>query len=101
MRSHGDGTDGAPYVSKKGQMTTPITIARFVEELEKLHQGMIGGEFKHGEYDQRLARTIQELRDRGLDGDRTDITAALDDVLDRGIITAGVKDHLEKRLGLV
>ena len=81
-------------------MTTPISVARFVEELEKLHNSMIGGELKHGEYDQRLARTIQELRDRGVDGDRANITAALDGAMDKGIITAGVKDHLEKRLGL-
>ncbi len=82
-------------------MAAAISVTRFVQELEKLHKEMMGGAMKPGEYDQRLARTIQELRDRGVDGDRADITAALDDVLERGVITAAVKDHLEKRLGLV
>ena len=61
---------------------------------------MTSGNLKHGEYDQRLARVIQELRDRGLDADRPQITATLDDVLQRGIITPSVKEHLENRLGL-
>ncbi len=81
-------------------MATPITVTRFVEELEKLHQDMVAGNMKHGEYDQRLARTIQELRDRGIGGDRAAVTAAIDDVQQRGIITEGVKTHLEARLGL-
>ena len=82
-------------------MAAAISVERFVEELEKLHKEMVGGRMKHGEYDQRLAKTIQELRDRGLDSDRAEITTALDGALERGIITDGVKDHLEKRLGLV
>ncbi len=82
-------------------MAAAISVERFVEELEKLHKEMVGGRMKHGEYDQRLAKTIQELRDRGVDGDRAEITTALDGALERGIITDGVKDHLEKRLGLV
>ena len=48
----------------------------------------------------RLARVIQELRERGLDADRARITAALDDALRRGIITSGGREHLERRLGL-
>ena len=82
-------------------MAAAISVERFVEELEKLHKEMIAGKMKHGEYDQRLAKTIQELRDRGVAGDRAEITAALDDARERGIITDAVKDHLEKRLGLV
>ena len=82
-------------------MAAAISVTRFVQELEKLHQEMMGGNMKHGEYDQRLAKTIQELRDRGVAGDRAEITAALDDARERGIITDAVKDHLEKRLGLV
>lgn len=81
-------------------MADAISIERFVEELEKLHGEMTGGNLKHSEYDQRLARTIQELRDRGLDADRGQITATLDDLLKRGIITPSVKEHLENRLGL-
>jgi hypothetical protein len=81
-------------------MASPITIERFVQELEKLHAGMTGGDFKAGEYDQRLAKTIQELRDRGIQGDRSAVTAALDGAQERGTITASVRAHLEKRLGL-
>ncbi len=81
-------------------MASPISVERFVEELEKLHAGMVNGEFRAGEYDQRLAKTIQELRDRGIDGDREAVTAALDGALEKGTITASVREHLEKRMGL-
>jgi uncharacterized protein (UPF0371 family) len=77
-----------------------ITIERFVEEMEKLKTEMDAG-LEHGEYDQRLARIIHELRERKLDADRATITSTLEDLLSRAVITAGVKDHLEKRLGLV
>ena len=81
-------------------MASPVSVERFVEELEKLHNGMVNGEFKAGEYDQRLAKTIQELRERGIEGDRVAVTAALDAALQRGTITNSVRAHLEKRLGL-
>ena len=81
-------------------MATPVPIARIVEELEKLKSEMDAGNLKHSEYDQRLARILQELRDRGVDGDRAKVTAALDDLIKRSVITPGVRDHLEKRLGL-
>ena len=68
--------------------------------LEKLNEEMRSGKLGHGEYDQRLAAVIGELRDRGIDADRPAINAAIDDALQRGIITGGVKDHLIKRLGL-
>ncbi len=82
-------------------MTDAISIERFVEELEKLHGEMTAGNLKHSEYDQRLARVIQELRERGIDADRTKIVAALDDMLQRSVVTPSVKEHLENRLGLV
>jgi hypothetical protein len=81
-------------------MADAISIERFVEELEKLHGEMTSGNLKHSEYDQRLARVIKELRDRGLDADRAQITATLDDLLQRGTVTPSVKEHLENRLGL-
>ena len=81
-------------------MATPVPISRIVEELEKLKSEMDAGNLKHSEYDQRLARVLQELRERGVDGDRAKVTAALDDLSKRGVITPGVRDHLEKRLGL-
>ncbi len=81
-------------------MASPISIERFVQELEKLRAGMVSGEFKAGEYDQRLARTMRELRERGIDGDRADIITALDAALQRGTITDSVRAHLQKRFGL-
>jgi hypothetical protein len=79
----------------------PVSVQRFIEELEKLGQEMKAGALKTSEYDQRLARIIGELRQQGVDADRPGITAALDDALRRGVITGAVKDHLLKRLGLV
>ena len=78
----------------------PVTLARFVKELEKLKKESDGG-LKADEYDTRLARVIQELRDRGLDADRPATTAALADAVKRGIITPDVQAHLQRRLGLV
>ena len=78
----------------------PVTLARFVKELEKLKQESDGG-LKPDEYDTRLARVIQELRDRGLDADRAATTAALADAVKRGVITPAVQGHLLRRLGLV
>src|SRR6266849_5217543 len=45
----------------------PVTIARFVQELEKLKQVSDAEKLKPQEYDSRLARIIQELREKGLD----------------------------------
>jgi hypothetical protein len=77
-----------------------VSIERFVQELEKLKVEMDAGRLKHGDYDQRLARVIQETREGGLESDRAGITTAIADALKRGVITPGVKAHLEKRLGL-
>jgi hypothetical protein len=52
-------------------MTNPVSMERFVQALEKLKTEMDAGALRHGEYDQRLARAIQELRERGLDADRS------------------------------
>ena len=40
----------------------PLTLDRFVQELEKLKQEKDAGNLRPSEYDQRLARTIRELR---------------------------------------
>ena len=81
-------------------MTNPISTERFVEELEKLKQEMDAGNLEHGEYDQRLSRIIHELRERGIEADRSGISAAIDQALTVGTITPAVKTHLQKRLGL-
>jgi hypothetical protein len=68
-----------------------VTLERFVQELERLKKDMDAG-LRHGEYDQRLARV--------LGADRAKVSAALTDLLSRGVITPGVKNHIEKVLGL-
>lgn len=78
----------------------PVSIERFVAELEKLKGEMDAGKLKHSEYDQRLARIIAELRERKVDADRPLITKRLDELLGRGVITPSVKAHVTKRLGL-
>jgi hypothetical protein len=78
----------------------PVSVERLIQELEKLKTEMDAGSLRSGEYDQRLARIVQELREQGLDADRNRITAALDDALKRGVITPSGKSHLMKRLGL-
>jgi hypothetical protein len=79
----------------------PITIQRFVRELDKLKEETDAGTLKPQDYDARVARIIRELRERGLDGDRAAAAAALADALERGVITAPVEAHLQKRLGLL
>ena len=78
----------------------PVSVERLVLELQKLKTEMDAGNLKTSEYDQRLARVVQELRTEGLDADRAKISGVLADLLKRGTITPGVKSHLEKRLGL-
>lgn len=81
-------------------MSNPVSVERFVKTLEQLKVDMDAGKLRHSEYDQRLARAIQELREKGLDADRSGIKTIIDGLLQRGVITPGVKEHLEKRLGL-
>jgi hypothetical protein len=77
-----------------------IAVERLIKELEKLKQEMDAGKLRTGEYDQRLARVIRELRERKLDADRAALTSALNDAATRGVITPAVKTHLMARLGL-
>jgi hypothetical protein len=79
---------------------SPVSTERFLKELEKLKREMDAGKLKSSEYDQRLARVIRELRERGVAADRSQITGFLADAHRRGVITDSVKAHLEKRLGL-
>lgn len=78
----------------------PVSLERFVQELELLQKEMDAGRLKSSEYDQRLARALRELRDAKLDADRAAVASALADALRRGVITPAVKSHIEQRLGL-
>jgi cobalamin biosynthesis protein CbiG len=77
-----------------------ITLERFMKALDQLKHDTDIGVVKMQDYDARLARIIRELRDRGLDADRADATAALASALHRGVITRPVEAHLQRRLGL-
>jgi hypothetical protein len=77
-----------------------ITIQRFVRALDKLKREVEAGTLHERDYDGRLARIIQELRERSLDADRASATAALADAVTRGAITSPVRVHIEHRLGL-
>ena len=79
---------------------TPITIQRFVKELDRLKHEVDAGTLEPDNYDGRLARIIRELRERGLDADRAAATAALADAVARGVLTSPMKDHIQSRLGL-
>ena len=79
----------------------PITLQRFLTELDKLKQDTDAGTLRPEDYDGRLARVIRELRERGLDSDRAAATAALADAVTRGVISAPVEAHIRNRLGLV
>jgi hypothetical protein len=79
---------------------SPISTERFLKELETLKRDMDAGKLKSSDYDERLARVIRELRERGVDADRAQITGLLAEAQRRGVITDSVKAHLEKRLGL-
>ena len=78
----------------------PVSLERFIKQLDALKQQMDAGQLNTSEYDQRLARAIRELREQKLDADRGAVAQALTDALQRGIITPTVKGHIEKRLGL-
>jgi hypothetical protein len=81
-------------------MSDVVSMESLVKKLEQLKAEMDAGHLKHGEYDQRLARMIGELRDLKVDADRAKMKSTLEEVLRRGVITPAVKAHLEKRLGL-
>jgi hypothetical protein len=81
-------------------MDDSIKLDHLVRKLEELNDLMRRGQLRHGEYDQRLARLIGELRERRLDAERSDIKTTLDDLVERGVITPAVRSHMESRLGL-
>src|SRR2546428_5724738 len=77
-----------------------ITLQRLVKELNKLKPEPDEGRLKSHDYARRLARMIQQLRERGLDADRAAATAALAEALERGALTAPMEAHPHNRLGL-
>jgi hypothetical protein len=81
-------------------MADPISLDHLERKLVELNEEMRSGALDHGEYDQRLARMISELRDRKVDADRETINTKLGELAGKGVITPSVRDHIESRLGL-
>jgi hypothetical protein len=78
----------------------PITPARVADELRKLSSQRKEGKLTADEYEHRFARMIGELRERRIDGTRTEILASLTPLKDQGIVTAADWTRLTKQLGL-
>src|SRR6266480_278906 len=74
-----------------------ITLQRLVKELNKLKPEPDAGRLKSHDYARRLARMIQQLRERGLDADRAAATAALAEALERGALTAPMEAPVTTR----
>lgn len=87
-------------MSEQSGELTPIKPARIAQELAKLSAARRNGELKPDVYDQKFARTIQELRERRIDGGRAEVSAALKPLLDAGDITAREYDRLLTQLGM-
>jgi hypothetical protein len=93
-------TEEDDLVPDGDHMPTPVTIERLRQELKNLKTEMDANRLGTTEYDQRLARIIQELRENSLDTDRSHLNALLDELGRDGTITPSVRAHLDKRLGL-
>ena len=78
----------------------PISVQHLTSKLVELKAEMDANKLRHGEYDQRLARLIGELRERKVEADRAEVVAALENLLAEGTITPTVKSHMMARLGL-
>jgi len=78
----------------------PITPARVVTELKKLSEGRKSGQYDADEYEHRFARMVGELRDRSIDGNRTEIMAALTPLRTDGTLDPVAWERLTRSLGL-
>jgi hypothetical protein len=78
----------------------PITPARVAEELRKLSTQRASGNLKPDEYEHRFSRMISELRDRRIDGSRSEILGTLTPLLQEGVVSAEDWRRLTRQLGL-
>lgn len=78
----------------------PITPERVAQELTKLHELREKGELNAGNYDQRFARMVGELRDRRISGNRQEILATLQPLREQGVLTETEWVRLTRQLGL-
>lgn len=78
----------------------PIAPARVAAELRKLSEGRKSGQYDADEYEHRFARMVGELRDRSIDGNRAEITAALAPLQKDGTLDPVAWERLTRSLGL-
>ena len=78
----------------------PITPERLAREIKRLASEKKDGTVTAQVYDQKLARTISELRDRGIAGGRDELLAALTPLKDDGTVSGDDWTHLLRRLGV-
>jgi hypothetical protein len=85
---------------QQGGTLKPVSPARVAEELTRLSASRKSGELDQDEYEHRFSRMITELRDRRIDGSRTEILAVLGPLKDTGVVTLEEWVRLTRQLGL-
>ena len=85
---------------QEGGKLKPVTPARVAEELRKLSSMRASDTIKPDEYEHRFSRMITELRERRIDGNRSEILATLTPLLQEGVVSAEDWRRLTRQLGL-
>jgi hypothetical protein len=85
---------------QQGGKLKPVTPARVAEELRKLSTQRASGNLEADEYEHRFSRMITELRDRRIDGSRSEILGTLTPLLQEGVVSAEDWRRLTRQLGL-
>jgi hypothetical protein len=82
------------------QQLTPITPARLAQEISTISRARKAGELTSVEFEHRFARMVGELRERRIDGTRSEILQALTPLVSDGTITPDDWSRLIQQLGL-
>jgi hypothetical protein len=85
---------------QQGGNLKPVTPARVAEELRRLSTQRASGDLEADEYEHRFSRMITELRERRIDGSRTEILGTLTPLLQEGVVSAEDWRRLTRQLGL-
>ena len=85
----------------QGGSLKPVTPARVVEELVKLSTQQKSGDLTADEFEHRFARMVGELRDRRIEGNRSEILTALAPLVANGTVPKSSVDRLTRQLGIV
>jgi hypothetical protein len=85
---------------QEGGKLKPVTPARVAAELRKLSSMRASDTIEPDEYEHRFSRMITELRERRIDGNRSEILATLTPLLQEGVVSAEDWRRLTRQLGL-